>query len=207
MTPGPKLLTTWSLCSQSSQSCRGDRYRISHIDLRQAEISMILRCYWSLVEEKSHFWNRFYLFFRERGREGERGREVYVYLCVGASCVPPTGDLAHNPGICPNWELNWQPFHLQASTESTEPHQPGWKEVILMREISSIIGECLESSEGSKPSAGYVGEGRWVVRGCLPGSGNGCSTAAAGIEGWMIHTDNDDTSQLLQVRAPGSHSL
>ena len=65
-----------------------------------------------------------YLFtFRERGREEEREGEKHQ--CVVASCTPPTGDLAHNPGMCPDWELNWQPFGLQASTQSTEPHQPG----------------------------------------------------------------------------------
>ena len=36
----------------------------------------------------------------------------------------PTGNLAHNPGMCPDWELNQQPFGLQAGTQSTEPHQP-----------------------------------------------------------------------------------
>ena len=41
------------------------------------------------------------------------------------SCTPATGDLAHNPGMCPDWELNWRPFGLQACTQSTEPHQPG----------------------------------------------------------------------------------
>ena len=52
---------------------------------------------------------RFYFFiFRERGREGERQGEKHH--CVVASHVPPTGDLAHNPGMCPDWELNWQPF-------------------------------------------------------------------------------------------------
>ena len=40
-------------------------------------------------------------------------------------CVPPTGDLAHNPGMCPDWELNQRPFGLQAGTQPTEPHQPG----------------------------------------------------------------------------------
>ena len=39
--------------------------------------------------------------------------------------MPPTGDLACNPGMCPDWELNRWPFGLQISTESTEPHQPG----------------------------------------------------------------------------------
>ena len=42
--------------------------------------------------------------FRERGREGEREGEKHH--CVAASCMPPTGDLAHNPGLCPDWESN-----------------------------------------------------------------------------------------------------
>ena len=52
---------------------------------------------------------RFYLFiFRERGREGEREGEKHQ--CRAASHLAPTGDLAWNPGICPDWELNQQPF-------------------------------------------------------------------------------------------------
>ena len=48
---------------------------------------------------------RFYLFiFRERGREGERKGEKNQ--CVVASHAPHTGDLAHNPGMCP------QPRHV-----------------------------------------------------------------------------------------------
>ena len=38
--------------------------------------------------------------FRERGREGER--EGKKHQCVVASRTPPTGDLAHNPGMCPD---------------------------------------------------------------------------------------------------------
>ena len=38
--------------------------------------------------------------------------------------MPPTRDLA-NSGMCPDWELNQQPFGSQAGTQSTEPHQPG----------------------------------------------------------------------------------
>ena len=46
-------------------------------------------------------FKRFYLFiFRERGREGERQGEKHQ--CVVASPTPPTGDLAHNPGMCPD---------------------------------------------------------------------------------------------------------
>ena len=45
-----------------------------------------------------------YFVFRQRGREGER--EGKKHQCVIASCAPPTGDLAHNPGMCPDWESN-----------------------------------------------------------------------------------------------------
>ena len=42
-----------------------------------------------------------------------------------ASCTPPAGDIARNPGVCPDWELNQQPFSSQAGAQSTEPHEPG----------------------------------------------------------------------------------
>ena len=74
------------------------------------------------------FKKRFYLFtFRERGREGERKRNINVWEIHWsvASHIPPTGDLACNPGLCPDWESNQRPFGLQASAQSTEPHQPG----------------------------------------------------------------------------------
>ena len=61
------------------------------------------------------------LFFREQkgGREGEK------HQCVVASHTPPAGDLSCNPGMCPDWELNWPPCGLQAGSQSMEPHQPG----------------------------------------------------------------------------------
>ena len=49
-----------------------------------------------------------FVYFRERGREGEREEE----------------SLAYNPGMLPDWGLNPRPFGLQASTQSTDPHQP-----------------------------------------------------------------------------------
>ena len=39
--------------------------------------------------------------------------------------MPPTGDLAHNPGVYPDWESNQRPFGSQAGAQSTEPQQPG----------------------------------------------------------------------------------
>ena len=48
---------------------------------------------------------------------------------------PPTGDLTHNPGMCPDWELNWSPFGSQASVQFTEQHQPGLK--MLLNEVKT----------------------------------------------------------------------
>ena len=42
--------------------------------------------------------------FLEKGREGEREEEKHH--CVVASQMPPTGDLACNSGVCPDWESN-----------------------------------------------------------------------------------------------------
>ena len=42
--------------------------------------------------------------FREMGGEGEREGEKQQ--CVVASLKSPTGGLAHNLDMCPDWELN-----------------------------------------------------------------------------------------------------
>ena len=47
------------------------------------------------------------------------------YISWLSSAHPQQRNLASNPGTCPDWELNLWPFGSQASTESTEPHQPG----------------------------------------------------------------------------------
>ena len=62
-----------------------------------------------------------YLFiFRDRRRKGERKGEEHH--CVLASHAPPSGDLAHNTSMCPDWELNWWPFASQFGAQPTEPH-------------------------------------------------------------------------------------
>ena len=56
-------------------------------------------------------------------REG-RKRERKTSMC-GCLLHAPAGDLAHNPGMRPDRELNQQPVGSQAGTQSTEPHPPG----------------------------------------------------------------------------------
>ena len=46
----------------------------------------------------------------------ERGRETSM---CGAPHTPPTGDLACNPGLCPEWEWNQPPFGSQAGPQPT----------------------------------------------------------------------------------------
>ena len=75
----------------------------------------------SLCNATFFFFLRFY-FFLERG-EG-REKEGKKHQCVVAARTPPTGDLARNPGMCPDWGSNWRAFASQSRAQSTEPHQP-----------------------------------------------------------------------------------
>ena len=72
-----------------------------------------------MVENTNDFFFKDFIYLFEGEGEGEK------HQCVVASHAPPTGDQAWNPGMCPDWETNQPPFGLQASTQSTEPHQPG----------------------------------------------------------------------------------
>ena len=47
-----------------------------------------------------------------------REKERKKHQCVVASPVSPTGDLAHNPRMCPDWESNQWPFGSQAGTQA-----------------------------------------------------------------------------------------
>ena len=78
------------------------------------------------LQKSGHFFlflKKYLFIFREKRREGERKGEKHQ--CVVASPAPPTGDLVHNAGMCPDWESNQQLFASQNSTQSTEPHQRG----------------------------------------------------------------------------------
>ena len=55
-----------------------------------------------------------------------------------ASHVLPTGDLAGNPGMCPDWESTWKPFDSQAGAQSTEPHQSGLNPKLFNEKIMML---------------------------------------------------------------------
>ena len=78
----------------------------------------------------------------------------------------PTGDLAHSPGMYPDWESNWQSFGSQVCAQSTELHQPGHekkrilkatreKERVTYKEVSIRLAadfskETLQARKGWK---------------------------------------------------------
>ena len=67
--------------------------------------------------------------FLERGKGGrKRGRETWmwernIHWLPLAHAL--TGDWAHNPGLCPDWESNQRPFALWDDAQPTQPHQAG----------------------------------------------------------------------------------
>ena len=71
------------------------------------------------------FLKYFIYLLLEKERQGrKRGTETSTCGCLSRA---PTGDLARNPGMRPDWESNQQPFDSKAGDQSTEPHQPGQK--------------------------------------------------------------------------------
>ena len=81
------------------------------------------------LKAKSPFsFLKIYLFiFRER--EGRDVREKHHPSA--ASRMPPTRELAHNPGMCPDWKLNQRPCRPQDNTQPTESHRSGQSQVFL----------------------------------------------------------------------------
>ena len=66
-----------------------------------------------------------------RGKERET-LNMWVIHQLLDYCGSPTRDLAHNPGMCPDWELNQHPLDWQAGAQSIEPHQPGPKVLLII---------------------------------------------------------------------------
>ena len=92
-----------------SQSVGGDS-----LGLLMGTLSILTSQLWVELLFFSFLFKILFISFQRKGGR-KRGRENQ---CVVASHVPPTGDLAHNPGMCSDWELNQQPFDSQSGTQS-----------------------------------------------------------------------------------------
>ena len=108
-----------------------------------SEFFYSFRCTFTLKNFTLIFFQRFYIFiFRERGegnvKERERNIDVLEIHQLVASHTPPTGDLAHNPGVCPDWASKRRPFSLQAGAQSTESHGPGQNFTLILRKVPIV---------------------------------------------------------------------
>ena len=86
-------------------------------------------------------FKEFIYLFLERGREWKREGEKHQ--CVVPSHAIPTGDLAHNPVICPDWELNQWPFGSQAGIQPSKPHKTQQEMFFFVGEYISGIGKMV----------------------------------------------------------------
>ena len=58
-------------------------------------------------------------------------------------------DQTHNPGMCPHWESNQQPFTLRDDAQPTEPHQSGPLYLIFKVFINLICVNKIKTTQNS----------------------------------------------------------
>ena len=68
------------------------------------QLKEVCTCLLNVILFFTSFFKRFFYILLDRGerKEKERERNINVWLYL----MFPTGDLAHNPGMCPDWESN-----------------------------------------------------------------------------------------------------
>ena len=90
--------------------------------------------------EKTFFWKKILLSYLERERNGGRQRGKH-WLVV--SRMPPTADLASNPGMCPDWELNQWHLGLQDNAQTPSHTSQGRKDFYIYQKTLQSISKHL----------------------------------------------------------------
>ena len=121
-------------------------------------MTRIRGCMQSAVRKLSFFFLRFYLFvFRVRGRKREREGKKHQYMV--ANCMPPTGDLVHNPGMCPDWKLNWPLVHRPALNPLSHTSQGSFQELF---KFLNNLGHFFKLPKSWVIKASQGREGVWL---------------------------------------------
>ena len=71
------------------------------------------------------FFKILFIYFLRKGKGG-RKRGIHALVASWLSLTRPLLEIWPATQMCPDWELNQQPFSSQAYTHSTEPNQPGF---------------------------------------------------------------------------------
>ena len=97
---------------------------------------------------KKPFLKRDFIYYFQREGKGRGMGNINSWKIhwLVASHMPLTGDLACNPGMCPDWELNRWPFSWQTCAQSTEPHHTsqGEKVWLLLGEWRNFMQQVLK---------------------------------------------------------------
>ena len=127
-------------------------------------------------------------------REGKGGRKTgrEKHQCVVASCTPPTGDLAHNPGMSPRlgiepatlWFTGWHSVHWATAAKAN---------------IFNFITFRERRRKGEREGNIYVREKDWLVallmhpnHACsLTGISTGNLLACGKMPNQLSHTSQD----------------
>ena len=73
---------------------------------------------------QQQFLKKYFIYLFLEGKGGrKRRRETSVCGCLSRV---PSWVLARNPGMCPDWELNWQTFDWQAGTYTSQGSNNFW---------------------------------------------------------------------------------
>ena len=137
-------------------------WRHKGVPRKEISISIYLRMKGSKIymQVKDFFSTAFSFFlkilfiFREGKGGRKKGRETSS--CGSLLCTLYRRPSPRNPDMCHDWESNRQPFGSQASTQSTEPHQPGLFHCFLERK-----------GEGGERETSTQEKHDWLT-GCLP---------------------------------------
>ena len=107
-----------SLRSVSNANASSSQILLAHFFLMEVSFC---NCQVLYLWGRQNLFLRFYLFiFRERGREGKRGRQTYIYQLPLTRPLLATWPATQACALTGNRTSDLS----QSSTQSTEPHQP-----------------------------------------------------------------------------------